>query len=125
MSRYTNDLDAVGDMLNNTVLQIISSVITVVGTLGLMLYTNVWLTIVTVVMVPLMMKVGGAVAGKSRKFYQAQQAAIGTLNGYIEETMTCLLYTSYPWKFHRIFHPAAISAGVRGADDFTENFCFL
>ena len=35
MSRYTNDLDAVGDMLNNTVLQIISSVITVVGTLGL------------------------------------------------------------------------------------------
>ena len=88
MSRYTNDLDAVGDMLNNTVLQIISSVITVVGTLGLMLYTNVWLTIVTVVMVPLMMKVGGAVAGKSRKFYQAQQAAIGTLNGYIEETMT-------------------------------------
>ena len=88
MSRYTNDLDAVGDMLNNTVLQIISSVITVVGTLGLMLYTNVWLTIVTVVMVPLMMKAGGAVAGKSRKFYQAQQAAIGTLNGYIEETMT-------------------------------------
>ena len=57
-------------MLNNTVLQIISSVITVVGTLGLMLYTNVWLTIVTVVMVPLMMKAGGAVAGKSRKFYQ-------------------------------------------------------
>ena len=40
-----------------------------------MLYTNVWLTIVTVVMVPLMMKAGGAVAGKSRKFYQAQQAA--------------------------------------------------
>ncbi len=34
------------------------------------------------------MKAGGAVAGKSRKFYQAQQAAIGTLNGYIEETMT-------------------------------------
>ena len=49
MSRYTNDLDAVGDMLNNTVLQIISSVITVVGTLGLMLYPNVWLTIVTVI----------------------------------------------------------------------------
>lgn len=88
MSRFTNDLDAVGDMLNNTVVQIISSVINVVGTFCLMLYTNVWLTIVTVVMVPLMMKAAGFVAGRSRKYYQAQQAALGTLNGYIEETVT-------------------------------------
>lgn len=88
MSRFTNDLDAVGDMLNNTVVQIISSIINVVGTFCLMLYTNVWLTIVTVVMVPLMMKAAGFVAGRSRKYYQAQQAALGTLNGYIEETVT-------------------------------------
>ena len=88
MSRFTNDLDAVGDMLNNTVVQIISSVINVVGTFCLMLYTNVWLTIVTVVMVPLMMKAAGFVAMRSRKYYQAQQAALGTLNGYIEETVT-------------------------------------
>lgn len=88
MSRFTNDLDAVGDMLNNTVVQIISSVINVVGTFCLMLYTNVWLTIVTVVMIPLMMKAAGFVAARSRKYYQAQQAALGTLNGYIEETVT-------------------------------------
>lgn len=88
MSRFTNDLDAVGDMLNNTIVQIISSVINVVGTFFLMLYTNVWLTIVTVVMVPVMMKAGGYVAKRSRRYYQAQQAALGTLNGYIEETVS-------------------------------------
>ncbi len=88
MSRFTNDLDAVGDMLNNTVVQIISSVITVVGTFCLMLYTNVWLTVITVVSVPLMMQAAGFVAMRSRKYYQAQQAALGTLNGYIEETVT-------------------------------------
>lgn len=88
MSRFTNDLDAVGDMLNNTVVQIISSTINVVGTFCLMLYTNVWLTVVTVIMIPIMMKAAGFVAAKSRRYYQAQQAAIGTLNGYVEETVT-------------------------------------
>ncbi len=88
MSRFTNDLDAVGDMLNNTIVQILSSVINVAGTFCLMVYTNVWLTIITVVMVPLMMKAAGFVAMRSRSYYQAQQAAIGTLNGYIEETVS-------------------------------------
>lgn len=88
MSRFTNDLDAVGDMLNNTIIQIISSVITVVGTFSLMLYTNIWLTIITIVMVPVLMKIAGFLAGKSRRVYSAQQAALGTMNGYIEETVT-------------------------------------
>lgn len=88
MSRFTNDLDAVGDMLNNTIVQIISGVINITGTLCLMLYTNVWLTIVTVLMVPLMLKLAGMVVTRSRRFYKAQQAALGTLNGYIEETIT-------------------------------------
>ena len=88
MSRFTNDLDAVGNMLNNTVIQIISSVINVAGTFILMVYTNVWLTLVTVVMAPLMLRAGAFVAGKSRRYYVAQQAALGNLNGYIEETVT-------------------------------------
>ncbi len=88
MSRFTNDLDAVGDMLNNTIVQIISGVINITGTLCLMIYTNIWLTIVTVLMVPLMLKLAGMVVKRSRRFYKAQQAALGTLNGYIEETIT-------------------------------------
>ncbi len=88
MSRFTNDVDAVGEMLNNTVVQIISSVINVVGTFCLMVYTNVWLTLITVIMVPVMMQAARFVTLRSRRFYKAQQAALGTLNGFIEETVT-------------------------------------
>ncbi|MGN0377157.1 MAG: ABC transporter ATP-binding protein, partial [Suilimivivens sp.] len=88
MSRFTNDVDAVGEMLNNTVVQLISGTINIVGTLALMIYTNIWLTLITIVMIPLMIKAVQVVGSRSRKYYKAQQAAIGTLNGYIEETVT-------------------------------------
>lgn len=88
MSRFTNDVDVVGEMLNNTVVQLISGSITLVGTLALMIYTNPLLTLITVVMVPAMLKAGKWVAGHSRKYYKDQQAAIGALNGFVEETMT-------------------------------------
>lgn len=88
MSRFTNDVDAVGEMLNNTINQLISGAINIVGTFALMLYTNIWLTIITLVMAPLMIRAGRAVAGRSRKYYKQQQAALGTLNGYIEESVT-------------------------------------
>lgn len=88
MSRFTNDVDAVGEMLNNTVVQLISGAINIVGTFALMVYTNVWLTLITIVMIPVMLRAVAFVGGKSRKYYQAQQAAIGTMNGYIEETVT-------------------------------------
>lgn len=88
MSRYTNDVDAVGEMLNNTLIQLFAGMIQIVGTLGFMVYTNIWLTILTLVMTPIMLKAGGFVAGHSQKFYREQQAAIGKLNGYIEETIS-------------------------------------
>lgn len=88
MSRFTNDVDTVGEMLNQTLVQIISGIISIIGTFSLMLYTNVYLTLVTVFMLPLMMKAGQSVMKRSRKYYQAQQAALGALNGYIEETVS-------------------------------------
>ncbi len=88
MSRFTNDVDAVGEMLNNTVVQLISGTINIIGTFALMIYTNVWLTLITIVMIPVMLKAVQTVGGRSRKYYRAQQAAIGTINGYIEETVT-------------------------------------
>lgn len=88
MSRFTNDVDTVGEMLNQTLVQIISGIISIIGTFSLMLYTNVYLTLVTVFMLPLMMKAGQSVMKRSRKYYQAQQEALGALNGYIEETVS-------------------------------------
>ncbi|MBE5952423.1 MAG: ABC transporter ATP-binding protein [Lachnospiraceae bacterium] len=88
MSRYTNDLDAVGEMLNNTIPQIISAVITLVGTLALMLYTSPILSVVTLVTMPLLSSVGIFIGKHSRGFYSQQQAAIGAVNGYVEEAVT-------------------------------------
>lgn len=88
MSRFTNDVDAIGEMVNHTVVQLISGTINVVGTFCLMIYTNVWLTLVTIFMMPVMLKAVQMLGSRSRKYYRAQQAAIGTLNGYVEETIT-------------------------------------
>ncbi len=88
MSRFTNDVDTIGQMLSNTLVQLFSGALNITGTLILMLYTNVWLTIVTVVLIPVMMKAGASVAKRSQSYFSAQQASLGALNGYIEETIT-------------------------------------
>lgn len=88
MSRFTNDVDTIGNMLSNTLVQLFSGILSIVGTFALMLYTNVLLTVITIVMLPLMMKAGGFVAGRSQKYFSAQQSALGAMNGYIEETIT-------------------------------------
>jgi ATP-binding cassette subfamily B protein len=88
MSRFTNDVDMIGELMNNTVIQLISGLITIVGTLAIMLYMNAWLALITIVLVPVMIKAGGGIAKRSSKFYREQQSALGALNGYIEETVT-------------------------------------
>lgn len=88
MSRYTNDVDAIGEMLNTTILQLVSGILSLIGTLVIMFYVNVWLALVTLVMVPLLSRAGMAIAKRSRKYYSGQQAALGAVNGYIEETIT-------------------------------------
>ena len=87
MSRFTNDVDTIGNMLSSTLVQLFSGALSIIGTLVLMIYTNIYLTVITVVMIPLMMKAGGFVAGRSQKYVSAQQSALGARNGYIEETI--------------------------------------
>ncbi len=88
MSRFTNDIDNIDMMLNNSLTSIASGIVTVCGTFVFMLTTNIWLTLVTVAFIPLFIK-GGALIGKlSSRYYISQQAAIGAVNGYIEETVS-------------------------------------
>lgn len=75
-------------MLSSTLVQLFSGALSIIGTLFLMVYTNLILTLVTLVMIPIMMKAGGAVAGWSQKYFTAQQTSLGAVNGYIEETIT-------------------------------------
>ena len=56
MSRFANDIDNIGNMLDNSITVLMSSVISFVGTLALMIYTNIWLTLVTIIMLPVMMR---------------------------------------------------------------------
>lgn len=88
MSRFTNDVDTIGEVLNNTVVQLFSGSITLIGTLAIMLYTNFWLTLVTLALVPLIVFAGSRIAKHSSKYFSQQQAALGAVNGYAEESVT-------------------------------------
>ncbi|MBE6764230.1 MAG: ABC transporter ATP-binding protein [Ruminococcaceae bacterium] len=87
MSRFTNDLDAVSESLNNATVQILSSVITLVGVTVSMLLLSPLLTVLTMILVPLMLVVSSVMMNKSRKYFGEQQQALGELNGFIEETV--------------------------------------
>ena len=88
MSRFTNDIDNVGNMLSSTLISLFTAALTLIGTFALMLYTNVVLTIVTVVVMPFMLAAVRHIAAASSKYFSSQQAALGALNGYIEENVT-------------------------------------
>lgn len=85
MSRFTNDVDNIDMMLNNSLTSIISGSVTLIGTFVFMVTTNVWLTLVTVCFIPIFIFGGGIIGKKSSKYYSGQQAAIGAVNGYAEE----------------------------------------
>ena len=88
MSRFTNDIDNIDMMINSTLTNLISGVITLAGTFAMMIYTNIWLTLITVAFVPLLSLGGAVIAKRSAKYYSQQQAALGAVNGYIEESVT-------------------------------------
>lgn len=88
MSRFTNDVDAVGEMLNTTLIQIISGAITIVGTVILMLYTNLLLGGITLVMAPVLAFASKTIVKKGRKAYSGQQRLLGMMGGFTEEMLS-------------------------------------
>lgn len=85
MSRYTNDTDALREMLSNSVANFISSIITVTGVFAMMLYFSWELTLIVVVMLFIMVTVIKKIGAKSGKYFREQQKELGKVNGYIEE----------------------------------------
>ena len=88
MSRFTNDIDNIDMMINNSLTSIISGTVSLIGTFVFMITTNWLLTLVTVVFIPIFTFGGSAIAKVSSKYYSGQQAALGAINGYTEETVT-------------------------------------
>ena len=85
MSRFTNDIDTVSEMLNSSFASIVSNVLTFLGTVLMMIVLNPWLTLITFAFLGLMGLVVKTVGGRSRVNFQRQQKALGAMNGYIEE----------------------------------------
>ncbi|MHB1315615.1 MAG: ABC transporter ATP-binding protein [Christensenellales bacterium] len=85
MSRYSNDTDAMREMLGQSIPQIISSAITIVGVFVMMLVLSPILTLLVVVMLFVMFTVIKKIGGKSAAFFGKQQKELGKVNGYIEE----------------------------------------
>ena len=87
MSVYTNDVDTLRQMISQSLVQIFSSVITIVSVLASMIVLSIPLTLLTLFMVFVMLFVVKNLAGKSGKYFLAQQTDLGKENGYIEEMM--------------------------------------
>ncbi|CAM4042563.1 ABC transporter ATP-binding protein [Mesobacillus thioparans] len=88
MSRVTNDIENVSATLNSSVIQIFSSVLTLVGTLAVMIWLSPLLTLVTMMIVPLMFMGMKWITSRTGKLYKEQQRRLGEMNGYIEETIS-------------------------------------
>ncbi len=88
MSRITNDIENVSSTLNTSVIQIFSSVLTIVGTVVIMLWLSPLLTLITMTIIPIMFFGIKWITKRTGKLFKEQQRYLGELNGYIEETIS-------------------------------------
>ena len=85
LSRVTNDVDTIGQSLNQSIGTLISSIVLFVGSLVMMLITNGWMTLTAVIASLLGFFIMFAIMGKSQKYFTRQQQHLGEINGHIEE----------------------------------------
>ena len=88
LSRITNDVDTLGQSLNQGVTQLITSVTTIIGVVVMMLSINPLLTGITVLILPVSLVLIALVVKSSQKYFRAQQASLGAINGQVEETFS-------------------------------------
>nr|WP_318281149.1 ABC transporter ATP-binding protein [Paenibacillus bovis] len=88
MSRITNDIDNVSQTLNSSVIQVFSSVLTLIGTITVMLILSPILTLITMSVVPLMFFGMKWITNRTGKLFKEQQKYLGEMNGFIQETIS-------------------------------------
>ncbi|WP_277584556.1 ABC transporter ATP-binding protein [Psychrobacillus antarcticus] len=88
LSRVTNDLDTIGNTLQQSLTQFITSVVTIVGIIIMMLTISPLLTLISIVSLPVSMFVIQPILKRSQKHFADQQRTLGQLNGHIEEMYT-------------------------------------
>lgn len=88
MSRATNDMETVSATLNSSFIQVFSSILTLTGTFIVMLSLSPLLTLLTMIIIPAMFMATRWITRRTGKLFKEQQAALGALNGMIEETIS-------------------------------------
>ncbi len=88
LSRVTNDVDVISSTLQQSVTQLITAAVTIVGTVVMMLTISPLLTLVTLLVLPAASWLTGQIARRSRKYFSGQQKYLGELNGHVEEMLT-------------------------------------
>ncbi|CAM5205460.1 ATP-binding cassette subfamily B protein OS=Ureibacillus acetophenoni OX=614649 GN=SAMN05877842_1057 PE=4 SV=1 [Ureibacillus acetophenoni] len=88
MSRMTNDIENLNAALSQSVIQIISTILTVIGSAIAMFYLNWVLAIVTMLIIPCILWAANQIIKRSSKNYKARQKDLGSLNGFIAETIS-------------------------------------
>lgn len=88
LSRVTNDMDNIASTLQQSMTQLITSVITIIGVIVMMLTISPVMTLIALVTLPLSFLVTAKVAKRSQKYFAAQQKELGNLNGHVEEMYT-------------------------------------
>ena len=87
MSRFTNDVDLIQEGLSTAAASMVVNAMTLVGTLGYMIYLSGTLSVVTLIVVPILSLISRTIVRYSRRYARQQQIALGALNGYIEESV--------------------------------------
>ena len=85
LSRITNDVDTLGQSLNQSVTQLITSVATMIGVLIMMLTISPKMTLIALLILPVSLALVLLVVKFSQKYFKAQQATLGAVNGQVEE----------------------------------------
>jgi ATP-binding cassette subfamily B protein len=86
LSRVTNDIDLIGTTLQQSLMLLVTSLVTVSGILVMMLTISPWMTMIALVTLPLSYMVTARIAAYAQKNFAAQQKELGRLNSYVEET---------------------------------------
>ncbi len=87
MSTYTNDTDAIRQLIGQSITMIFQSSLSILGIFVAMIYYSIWLTLVVCVFIAIMLRVIKDIGGRSSKFMLAQQKSLAAEEGFIEEMM--------------------------------------
>ncbi|WGI18362.1 ABC transporter ATP-binding protein [Latilactobacillus sakei] len=85
LSRVTNDVDAITNALQQSLIQVVTSILGIIMAVVMMLTINLWMALLSLIMIPASLLISKAIIKKSQVYFQGQQNTLGEMNGYVQE----------------------------------------